>query len=193
MIHSIEECLQAILEKPFEEGWDKNGEPPLCMIYQKIFKIVKPFDTFLEVGPGIGDFSLYLLSQNKKVEMLDIKETNLGMMKKICEEKGYDYIFHSQDIVKTILTKSYDVVIAVEVIEHIVDYKKAIYNMMKLVKHKVVLTTPVLNCFSSPDHKHSFSKEDFKFIEKPYKIEKIISKKDDLKTGQRCFLIEIDV
>lgn len=109
---SVEEFLKAILEKPFEEGWDENGEPPLCLLYQEILKIVKPFDTFLEVGPGFGDFSLYLLSLGKKVEMLDIKEDTLIPMKKICEEKGYNYIFHLQNMTEIILDKTYDVVFA---------------------------------------------------------------------------------
>lgn len=193
MNHSTEEFLKAILEKPFEEGWDENGEPPLCILYQEILKIVKPFNTFLEVGPGFGDFSLYLLSLGKKVEMLDIEENNLTPMKKICEEKGYDYIFYQQDITNPTLNKTHDTVIAIEVIEHIEDYKKAINNMMRLAKHKVILTTPVLGSFWSPDHKHFFSEQDFKFIENPYKIKQIVAKKVDIPTNKRIFLIEINI
>jgi hypothetical protein len=190
---SVEEFLKAILEKPFEEGWDENGEPPLCILYQEILKIVKPFDTFLEVGPGFGDFSLYLLSLGKKVEMLDIKENDLIPMKKICEEKGYNYIFHLQNTIEIVLNKTYDVVFAAEVIEHIEDYKKAIFNMIKLAKHKVILTTPVGGSFYSPDHKHCFSAADFKFIDKPYKIRSIATKKIDISTNKRAFLIEINI
>lgn len=193
MSHSIEECLRAILEIPFEKDWDENGEPPLCKIYQEVFKIIESFSTFLEIGPGIGDFSLYLLSLGKKVEMLDIKRDDLILMKKICEEKNYNYDFYQQNITNAILTKTYDVVIAIEVIEHIEDYKKAIDSMIKLAKHKVILTTPVLGSFWSPGHKHFFSEQDFKFIEKPYKIKQIVAKKIDITTNKRVFLIEISI
>jgi len=190
---SVEEFLKAILEKPFEEGWDENGEPPFCKLCQEVFEIIKPFNTFLEIGLGFGDFSLYLLSQHKKVEMLDVKEDTLISMKKICEERNYNYVFHHQDITNPKISKIYDVVIAIEVIEHIKDYKKAIFNMMKLAKHKVILTTPVLGSFYSLDHKHVFSESDFKFINKAYKIKRIITKKKDISTSKRAFLIEINI
>lgn len=193
MNHTIEEHLYAILNNPFEENWDENGEPPFCKIYQEVFKIVKSFDTFLEVGPGCGDFSLYLLGLGKKVEMLDIKEDALIPMKKICKERNYDYIFYQQDITNVISIKSPDAVVAIEVVEHIENYKKAIDNMIKLAKHKVILTVPVLGSFWSPDHKYFFSEKDFKFITKPYKIKQIVAKKIDIPTNKRVFLIEIDV
>lgn len=65
--------------------------------------------------------------------------------------------------------------------------------MIKITKHKVVLTIPVLGSFWSPDHKHFFSEQDFEFIEKPYKIERIITKKIDIPTNKRAFLIEINI
>jgi len=193
MKHTDEESLYSVLEKPFEEGWDEYEDSPVCMLYRIVLEIIEPFSTFLEVGPGLGDFSLYLLSQNKDVEMLDIKEEDLKIMKRICSEKGYNYVFHLQDITLTSLTKTYDVVFSVEVIEHIEDYRRAINNMIGLAKRKVVLTTPVLSDFSSPDHKHFFLEENFEFIDKPYKISRIITKNIDLSTGRRVFLIEIDV
>jgi len=125
--------------------------------------------------------------------MLDIKEDDLVTMKEVCKEKNYDYTFYLQDILNVNLSKSYDVVVALEVVEHIVDYKKAIFNMIKLAKHKVVLTTLVLGSFWSPDHKHFFLEKDFEFINKPYKIKRIIAKKIDIPTGKRAFLIEINI
>jgi len=193
MKHSVEEYLRAILKNPLEDGWDENGEPPLCLIYQEVLKIINPFDEILEVGPGYGEFSLYLLNQGKKVEMLDIKEDDLVIMKKICEEKGYNYSFHLDDISTSKLSKTYDAVFAIEVVEHIEDYKDAILKMMSLAKYKVVLTTPVLNAFYDPSHKHFFLEPDFEFI-KSYKIKKIITAKVDIPVEwKRVFLIEIDI
>jgi len=51
--YSTKDCLYAMLEKPFEEGWDEYGQAPLSELHQRVLEIINPFDTFLEVGPGL--------------------------------------------------------------------------------------------------------------------------------------------
>lgn len=196
-----QELIEQILKDPFKPGWHETGEAPLDRRYQKVIELMKNFNTFLEVGPGTGTVSFYLLSQGKKVSMLDLSDEDLTVFKSACEKYKYPYIFHKGNIAEPIffvqsfyeLSKPFDVVFACEVIEHITDYQKAINNMIELARSKVVLTTPVLAGYYSPDHKHFFLEQDFEFIEHPYTIERIITKEDDLLYGQENFLIEINI
>lgn len=187
--------LEAVLAHPFQRGWDTvTDEPPLCLLEQLVIEAIKDFDSFLEVGPGIGSLSLYLLSLGKKVRLLDIVSEQLDAFRAICVRMKYPYVFCHHDIV----TASFwspdfvDCVFAVEVIEHIEDYQKAVLKMISLARKKVVITTPAGSCFSDPGHVHVFSREDFTFIPYPYTLRTTATKDIDRKTSKRVFFIEID-
>lgn len=186
--------LEAVLARPFQRGWDiATGEPPLCLLETSVLEAIKGFGSFLEVGPGIGSLSLYLLSIGKTVRLLDIVAEQLDAFRVLCARMKYLYVLYHQDIVTASLPSDFvDCVFAVEVIEHIEDYQEAVRKMISLARKKVVITTPAGGCFSDPGHVHVFSAEDFTFIPCPYALVTTATKEIDIKTSKRVFFIEID-
>jgi SAM-dependent methyltransferase len=92
----------------------------------------------LDVGCGSGE-NLRALSAEGKYDLtgIDLSETAL----KIAREKVPDAAFHSLDVQTTKLPTRFDLVISMQVIEHIPDDLAALRNMALMSKKYVMVAT----------------------------------------------------
>ena len=104
--------------------------------------------------------------------------------------------------------QSSDVVVCSEVLEHIVDYKTAFKNLLKLTKNKLIITIPRERSFNVPGpaprgHCNYWSDiglgsytdiKEFINMAGPYntKIQIGMTKKKDYGNGQRVYMITVD-
>ncbi len=86
----------------------------------------------LEVGCGIGNFTKYLSSYGK-VTAIDVEEEYINSLAK---ENIKDVDCKTADISskKFSIGKKFDVIICINVLEHIKDHKAALKNMFKVLK-----------------------------------------------------------
>ncbi len=91
---------------------------------------------------------------------------------------------------------SFDIVVSTEVIEHILNPKKVVDEMVRVSKYLSFITTPVGNSYYSSDHiQHWYTLEDFinqilyDYCE--YSIRAIVTKPMDLVLNQRSFILVI--
>ena len=93
--------------------------------------------------------------------------------------------------------ETFDVVTCTQVLEHIKHPCRAVHEMIKIAKHVVLITVPVGKSFLDPSHITFWAcEEDIKTnllrdVKCPYVIEEFVTKPEDYKLGQRCFLIAI--
>ena len=104
--------------------------------------------------------------------------------------------------------KNRDIVVCMEVLEHLVDYKLAFNNLLKLTNKRLIIGVPWRKSFNHPapppeghcnywdyDEKDGYKNiYEFKEMCKPHKfyIESIISHEKDINSGERVLLIIID-
>jgi len=110
-----------------------------------ILELVKPldYDSYIDVGCAQG----YLIEGIKKLRPskgagCDVSEIVIAENK----QKMPDIDFFTADISKRdaqLPDVKYDLVMSSEVIEHIEDYETAVYNLCRLSKKYVLITTPV--------------------------------------------------
>ncbi len=89
---------------------------------------------------------------------------------------------------------SFDVVVCCEVIEHLADVESSIKELYRVTKRRLIITTPEGYSFNDPGHIQHFNENDLLELFRNYhfEIQKIITKEEDIATGQRCFLIILD-
>ena len=179
---------------PFEKGFLPSGEAALDRRHEKVVKAVPNEGAVLEVRPGDGKLGVYFLNRGQPYSMIDVSRKRLFSF---YEHIGMDlsvpcFCFNDMWEWAVIPSDSYNSVIACDVIEHVSDYRAMVNEMIRISRHRVILTTPVGQSFFSEEHVHFFEEKDFEFIDKPYTIEQITTKASDEQSGQRCFYIEID-
>jgi ubiquinone/menaquinone biosynthesis C-methylase UbiE len=194
------------------EKTKKNVALPLHLkdrlIMSKVPDLIN-VSSVLNVGCGNCRICWHMIQDGYPVISTDYETTE--ETKRIMDSYKNDVNYHNKcDIfnLTTFPVESADVVICSEVLEHLVDYKNAFTNLLKLTKKRLIITIPREKSFNHPSpppegHCNWWSDTnsmDFKdireFIEmaKPYKItiEKGMTKKKDYNNGQRCFIIVID-
>jgi 2-polyprenyl-3-methyl-5-hydroxy-6-metoxy-1,4-benzoquinol methylase len=153
--------------------WGKDQfSPAETRRNQTVFELcpVTTGDKVLDIGSGRGWFSLWAAQQGAEVTALDLSEQNLQKIKSLnssiitiygdaCEIPAHD--------------EKYDRIVALEVLEHLVDPKAAIISWLNLLKPegKLLITVPYrevirytlcIHCNGKTPvnaHLHSFDKE----------------------------------
>lgn len=153
--------------------WGKDQlHPTETRRNQTVFELcpLQAGDNVLDVGSGRGWFSLHTAEQGAHVTALDLSEANLQRLKELnpdittvladaCEYNPADIAF--------------DWVVALEILEHLVEPKAAIQNWKKLLKPngKLLITVPYkevlrytlcIHCNQKTPvnaHLHSFDRE----------------------------------
>ncbi len=125
--------------------FDLDGEETLMSIAaadqfnEWMYQQLVPYSSgkILEIGSGIGNISQFFVKKNAHFEMSDIRNQYLQVLKKkFPTNKTFelDLVANNfQNVYKDIIG-SYDLVYALNVIEHIKEDQKAITNMYSLVK-----------------------------------------------------------
>lgn len=105
-------------------------------------KHIKKGAKILEIGSGLGYFTHSLNKAGYVCEGLEYSDTAVEFAKKFFKEKHTKGTIES---ISDIHKEFYDVVIATEVIEHLVDPVSFVENSLKVLKRggKLIITTPI--------------------------------------------------
>ena len=148
--------------------------------------------TVLNVGCGTARIDFHIAAMGYRVYATDIACSYLW------QEAG-NLTFHQSDIfdLTSFPILNAPIVICSQVLEHLKDYKQALANLLKLTTVRLILTFPFERSFYSLNHLNFWDDNNIgEFIElcKPHlvSLSKIITKPEDVKKGQRDYLIIID-
>lgn len=131
----------------FAPKWEKyinkaETRKRLKVVFLDLLKGISLKDKdFLEIGCGLGYFSLEALNRGAKVTVVDVGK-NLVDITKNRVKKGKFIIASASRL--PFKDNSYDIVLCTEVIEHVEDQKKAFNEMFRVLKKGgyLVITTP---------------------------------------------------
>ncbi len=147
---------------------------------QWILDQIKTTDTVLDIGCNDGSISLLVAKKCKKLVGVDVDSQILGIAeKRFKKAKLKNFELKIVDAEKALPFKAgqFDVVIAIDVIEHISNYQKAVEDVFRILKPKGKFLMAVPNVetswkrlqkkygffyYSDPDHKIEFTKEQLK-------------------------------
>lgn len=131
---------------------------------------VKSGDKVLDIGSGRGWFSIQAAELGADVTALDLSEENLKKIKSINSNVN---VLYGDACEVPVIDSQFDWIVALEVLEHIVEPKTAVMNWKKLLKPdgKILVTVPYkekiryslcIHCNQKTPvnaHLHSFDKE----------------------------------
>lgn len=115
------------------------------LVFQTITKLAKNnrIRNICEIGCGVGILSNKLGKKGFAVDAFDLDKNAIKLAKN--HNKNQNVNFSSKDILIFSINKKYDLVIAIEVLEHIKDDVKAIRNANKLLRKNgfFLITVPI--------------------------------------------------
>ena len=131
-----------------------NFTKPYCYYYDKermeqILKFVKKEETvnssLLDVGCGDGSYLRYISCEN--AVGLDVSKSKLQHARKKCKDRQrYDFIEADAEYLP-FRNKSFDIVLASELIEHVPNPIETIREIARACKNKAVISTPTHTTF----------------------------------------------
>lgn len=152
----------------------------------------KEINNILDAGSGIGTYTFFLGKKFPKSKIIggDIDSQKLHASKALAQELNINNVYFSYfDITKVQNKKEYDLIISIDVLEHIDNYQIALKNLYLLLKKNghIYIHVPQsnqtrifssLNMWQHQDHIHEgISKKDLEKALKKLKF-KIISSKE---------------
>jgi len=103
----------------------------------------------LEVGSSDGLFSAWIARRfpNANVDALDLNSDEVRECQEWCRSKGLDHRLHfrQQDVLKLNEELKYDLVLALDVLEHITDDRSAVARIFAAMKVNGILIVHVPN------------------------------------------------
>lgn len=162
-----------------------------------INSISTEYKTVADVGAGDCVLSYYLSQRGYFVTAFDIYKNS-----KLKEYPEHSFEFVEKNIFH-LTNELFDVVICSQVLEHIKEWQNAFDKLLKITKHKLILTVPWKKSFLDPGHINFWNDEknkifldinDFKTLSKSNKfaVKKFYTKSADRRTGQMDYLIEVE-
>lgn len=164
-VTSIDQIELDKFNKTTEEWWDINGEfkmlhkiNPVRLEYLKS-KIINHYSLeykeklplegikILDVGCGGGLISMPLAQMGAQVTGIDANEHNVNAATKYAKDNKIDVDLKHTTVEKLLpkLKQSYDVVISLEVIEHVANPKEFVQNLTKLIKPGGMIVLSTIN------------------------------------------------
>jgi 2-polyprenyl-3-methyl-5-hydroxy-6-metoxy-1,4-benzoquinol methylase len=117
--------------------------------YTRLIEVIKEVDNpdkLLNAGCGDGFFDYFLKKKAKNIVSFDLNKGDIQIAKIINPENNIDYSIGS---IENIRCKSnfFDCIICVDVLEHLKNDKKAIKELIRVLKKggKLIITTPSKN------------------------------------------------
>lgn len=146
------------------EGKPKDhGDKPF-----EILRNIEPGETVLDVGTGIGEIPELIkkVRPNLDIAVCDISRSAIAYMKK--QEKPFSEIFHAEIYGVNRPDNSYDVVFCTEVLEHLHEPRRAVRELVRLARKKVIITVPYKENTTDLTHKWAFDLDDIWNMLSPY-------------------------
>lgn len=148
----------------------------------------------LDVGFGSGCLLIHL-SRLYDVSGIEFVPRQVKILRKFIKRNSLKGTLYEGSIYSLPFNDdSFDVVICCEVIEHLKDVESSIKELYRVTKKRLIITTPEGYSFNDPGHVQHFNENDLLELLENYHFEmqRIITKEEDVATGQRCFLIILD-
>ena len=186
-------------------------EPTLDIRHERVIKEIKGGSSIKEVlvvGAGDCKIDYHLLKEGWNVYSTDYTHASHFDNSMV---EYFDTLNYSQANIfdlNSFPVKQAEIVVCCEVLEHLVEYKKAFSNLLDLTKKRLVIGFPWRRSFFMPgppptghcnfwdDNTTSgyTSINEFKGMCSPHNIhiEKILTKPQDLGAGQKSYLLIID-
>lgn len=142
IIHFYDDTWDNVKKRNIDIGW---GYEQGC-IYSTIFEFlnIKENDLVLEIGCGKGDLTKKLSKEYKRVTAFDISSVGVKKARKGVA-KNCNCEFLVSDATKLPFNSHlFDIVILSEVLEHVIDQKRCIQEIYRVIKPNgyLMLTTP---------------------------------------------------
>lgn len=176
----------------------RNKEKALNLKDEQIIaSLMSGIKTIADVGCEGSKITAYLGLCGYRVTGVDSDTKIINYVKKLIKKNKYKFKidFKIANIYRLpFRDNEFDCVICSEVIEHLRKPKRAIRELFRIAKKQAIITVPVLYSFNSSEHIQHFDDKDIKELLKDYnfKYKKIITKEEDIRLGQKLFLITID-
>jgi len=125
---------------------DLKAEPWLAQWHEDALALSGPVAGLdvLEVGCGLGDFSIYLSKQGAKIIGTDFSTSAIAFAQKKCASRETSASFQLADAqALPFKNESFDLIFSCECLEHVPDPKKALSEMFRLLRPngRLILTT----------------------------------------------------
>ncbi len=113
------------------------------LVYSTIKKYSEQVRNICEIGCGVGNLSSKLGRKGYKVDAFDLDRNAVALAKR--HNKNNNVNFFTKDVLTLRTNKKYDMVLAIEVIEHIKNDAIAIKNIARILKKNgfLLVTVPV--------------------------------------------------
>tara|TARA_Y100000034_G_scaffold133755_1_gene200185 strand:+ start:340 stop:1119 length:780 start_codon:yes stop_codon:yes gene_type:complete len=122
-----------------------------------IFSMIKfnEKDFVLDAGCGIGLYSFEIYKKAKQITGVDLDEDKINQASKLANRSKKNIVFKKQDLTKLNEKNKFDKIICSDVIEHIPNYKKVLFNLAASLKQEgeLLLTFPTFTKFNKKTYK----------------------------------------
>lgn len=140
--------VKQLYKHDMEEYWDKSLVPNKWNQYRNLLNNYLSLVTdsqkleILDIGCAQATLALLLAEQGHKVTAVDLRQESLDYAKSRYEKGEIEFI--QQNVLEAKLDKSYDLVFANQLIEHLVYPEKMINTLKQMLKPggKLVVATP---------------------------------------------------
>lgn len=118
------------------------------VILEKWFRFAKAKETFLDVGCELGYFVRKLTEQGLDATGVDISPTKIRKAKLIAQKLGFKCHFFEMDAENLEFeNNSFDWVLCSETLEHVLNDRKAVLELIRVAKRYVIITVPLKSIF----------------------------------------------
>jgi ubiquinone/menaquinone biosynthesis C-methylase UbiE len=150
-------------------------------IILRFLRELKTHESFLEIGCNSGHYLKKLKGKCKRIVGIDIDRESVLKAKK---KTGLKEIFIANSNNLPFNDKEFDWVMASEVLEHIPDFEKALNEIKRVARKKILITIPIekaywwraIKLFGYKPHKvghvHSFYSKDIEEKMLPWKLKR---------------------
>lgn len=118
------------------------------------------FGDVLDYGGGIGDLCIELANRGLKVAYGDVPGRSMDFAKWLFEKRGVTPI-EMIDLGKVKLSKQYDVIICIDVIEHVLSPEAVLEDIARHLRNKGRLIITALNCAGKTERNPMHFRMDF--------------------------------
>lgn len=128
---------------------------------KKWLRKIKRTETFCEIGCNIGYFTHYVAKRGVRAIGVDLSLNKINVAQYIAKRKNLNCEYHRMDATDLKFPdKSFDYVLSSQVLEHLRDDRKAIEELFRITRSKVIITVPkkgwYWNIFNRMFHTHTF-------------------------------------